>query len=75
MSDSTEVSKQQFIEQIGTLADQMIAMYDRDFAMGALLLAAGFIAQAQQVANEAAPTSEMAQSDPDREAVCAGSAA
>ncbi|NKJ45599.1 hypothetical protein CIC12_02320 [Burkholderia sp. SG-MS1] len=48
MTQNTSVSKEQFIEKVGALADQMIAAYGADFAMGSLILAARFIAQGPQ---------------------------
>ncbi|QIE28186.1 hypothetical protein SBC1_62910 (plasmid) [Caballeronia sp. SBC1] len=39
------LSKDQFFEQLGAIGDEMIAAYGRDFAMGALVLAARFIAE------------------------------
>jgi hypothetical protein len=38
-------SKDQFFERLGALADAMIAAYGKDFAMGAMILAARFIAE------------------------------
>ena len=73
MSDNAEVSKAQFIERIGTLADQMIAECDQDFAMGALLLAAGFIAQSQRAVNEPVSTTSIVPGDPDPDVVCSAS--
>jgi hypothetical protein len=46
-------SKEQFFERLGALSDDMIAAHGRDFAMGALILAARFIAQGQPVAEAA----------------------
>jgi hypothetical protein len=39
------LSKDQFFEQLGAIGDAMIAAYGNDFAMGALILAARFIAE------------------------------
>ena len=44
MSDE-RLSKDQFFERLGALADAMIAAYGKDFAMGALILAARFVAE------------------------------
>lgn len=44
-----EVSKDRFFEQLGLLADEMIAAHGKDFAMGALVLAARFIAEGKPV--------------------------
>lgn len=38
-------SRDQFFERLGALADAMIAAYGKDFAMGAMILAARFIAE------------------------------
>lgn len=38
-------SKDIFFAQLARLSDEMIAAYDKDFAMGALVLAARFIAE------------------------------
>jgi len=39
------VSKDRFFEQVGVLAEEMIAGHGKDFAMGTLVLAARFIAE------------------------------
>ena len=44
MSDEQE-SKDRFFERLGLLAEEMIAAHGGDFAMGALVLAARFIAE------------------------------
>ena len=38
-------SKDQFFERVGQLADEMITVHGKDFAMGTLVLAARFIAE------------------------------
>ena len=38
-------SKDHFFERLGATADEMVAAYGKDFAMGALVLAARFIAE------------------------------
>jgi hypothetical protein len=48
MKHETTPAKEEFIERVGALADQMIAAYGKDFAMGALIIAARFIAQGQE---------------------------
>jgi len=40
-----DVSKDAFFERLGRLAEEMIAAHGRDFTMGALVLAARFIAE------------------------------
>jgi hypothetical protein len=49
MSDAPP--KESFFERLGALSDEMIAAYGRDFTMGALIIAARFIAQGQPVAS------------------------
>jgi hypothetical protein len=44
MSDE-HFSKDQFFERLGALADAMTAAYGKDFAMGAMILAARFVAE------------------------------
>ena len=44
MSSET-ASKDHFFERLGLLADEMIAVHGKDFAMGTLVLAARFIAE------------------------------
>lgn len=39
------LSKDYFFAELARLSDEMIAAYDKDFAMGALVLAARFIAE------------------------------
>jgi hypothetical protein len=41
-------SKDEFFAQLARISDEMIAAYDKDFAMGALVLAARFIAEGQK---------------------------
>lgn len=38
-------SKDFFFAQLAKISDEMIAAYDKDFAMGALVLAARFVAE------------------------------
>jgi hypothetical protein len=40
-----ETSKDRFFERVGALAEEMIAAYGKDFAMGTLVLAARFIVE------------------------------
>ena len=42
-------SKNAFLERVGALADEMIAAYGADFAMGALIITARFIAEGKPV--------------------------
>lgn len=44
MSDE-QISKDQFFNEIGTIAEAMIAAHGKDFAMGVLVLAARWIAE------------------------------
>ena len=48
MSDEAS-SKDRFFERLGLLAEEMIAAHDKDFTMGALVLAARFIAEGKPV--------------------------
>ena len=43
-------SKDAFFERIGALAEEMIAAHGKDFTMGALVLAARFIAEGKPLA-------------------------
>ena len=45
-------SKEQFFEQLGAIADAMIAAYGKDFAMGALVLTARFVAEGESAEGE-----------------------
>jgi hypothetical protein len=47
-------SKDEFFARLARISDEMIAAYDKDFAMGALVLAARFIAEGEKRANNAA---------------------
>jgi hypothetical protein len=49
-------SKDEFFAQLARISDEMIAAYDKDFAMGALVLAARFIAESGTRANTPAAT-------------------
>ena len=40
-------TKDSFFAQLALISDQMVAAYDKDFAMGALVLAARFIAEGE----------------------------
>ena len=53
MSDDIP-SKDDFFEQLGRISDAMIAAYGKDFAMGALVLAARYIAEGESRARAAA---------------------
>ena len=58
-SDTT--SKDHFFAQLASLSDAMIAAHGKDFAMGAMVLAARFIAEGEareRAAVEAAKTPE-----------------
>lgn len=46
MSDATK-DKDHYFAQLARIADEMTAAYGRDFAMGALVLAARFIAEGE----------------------------
>jgi hypothetical protein len=51
-------SKDAFFGKIAQISDAMIAAHGRDFAMGALILAARFIADRQPLSNRTARTDE-----------------
>ena len=42
MSDPDSVSKDAFFEKLATISNAMVAAHGKDFAMGALVLAAGY---------------------------------
>ena len=43
-------SKDRMFERLGTLAEEMIALHGKDFTMGALIIAARFIAEGKPLA-------------------------
>ncbi|HQS31623.1 MAG: hypothetical protein B7X59_02960 [Polaromonas sp. 39-63-203] len=51
-------SKDIFFSQLARLSDEMIAAYDKDFAMGALVLAARFIAERDRAAADAGSSAD-----------------
>jgi len=51
-------SKDIFFAQLARLSDEMIAAYDKDFAMGALVLAARFIAERDRTDAETGSSSD-----------------
>ena len=56
---SDEMSKDRFFQQLGLLAEDMIAAHGKDFTMGALVLAARFIAEGKPLGTR--PTDATAQ--------------
>ena len=60
MSDPDTASKDAFFEQLATLSNAMVAAHGKDFAMGALVLAARFIAEAEARQRSAADSSAAA---------------
>ena len=50
MTTQEDSSKDRFFEQVGQLAEEMIAAHGKDFAMGTLVLAARFIAEGKPLA-------------------------
>ena len=58
MSDESS-SKDGFFERLGLLSDEMIEAHGKDFTMGALVLAARFIAEGKPVGRR--PVGETAQ--------------
>ena len=57
MSDDSS-SKDRFFEQLGILSEQMIEAHGKDFTMGALVLAARFIAEGKPVGRRPAGETE-----------------
>ena len=51
-------SKDIFFAQLARLSDEMIAAYDKDFAMGALVLAARFIAERDRTESDAGSSTD-----------------
>ncbi len=49
-------SKDAFFRRIGAIAEEMIALHGKDFAMGTLILAARFIAEGKPLATQAHET-------------------
>jgi len=47
MSDDETTSKDRFFQQLAQISDAMTAAHGKDFAMGALVLAARFIAESE----------------------------
>jgi hypothetical protein len=45
MSNDDDASKDLFFQEVGAIADRMIAAHGKDFAMGTLVLAARWIAE------------------------------
>jgi len=43
--NSGRTSKEQFFERLGAMADEMNEAYGKDFALGALILTARFVAE------------------------------
>lgn len=56
MSDDA-TSKDKFFERVGHLAEEMIAVHGKDFAMGTLVLAARFIAEGKPLSGRPDPKS------------------
>ena len=42
-----QLTKDQFFERLGAIGDEMTAAYGKDFAMGALVLTARFVAEGE----------------------------
>lgn len=51
MTTDEDASKDQFFQQVGAIADRMIAAHGKDFAMGTLVLAARWIAENKKFAD------------------------
>lgn len=65
MSEQEQSSKDEFFKQLAQVSDAMIAAHGKDFAMGALVLAARFIAerQSREAASAEAPNSPTTPAD------------
>jgi hypothetical protein len=48
-----EASKDVYFQRLGALAEEMIALHGKDFTMGALVLAARFIAEGKPLVKPA----------------------
>jgi hypothetical protein len=57
MTDEQE-SKDRFFERLGRIADEMAAAHGKDFAMGALVLAARWLAENRTGSARPAPTQQ-----------------
>ena len=58
MNPVDTVSKDGFFQQLAAISDAMSAAHGKDFAMGALVLAARFIAEGEARARAAAEASQ-----------------
>ena len=59
MSDPDTTSKDAFFEQLAAISNAMVTAHGKDFAMGALVLAARFIAEAEARQRAAVDTSSL----------------
>lgn len=50
-----DTSKDKFFDRVGRLAEEMITVHGKDFAMGTLVLAARFIAEGKPLSGTAGP--------------------
>ena len=57
-------SKDLFFAQLARISDEMIAAYDKDFAMGALVLAARFIAERDRTEADAGSSADQTSTAP-----------
>lgn len=64
MNDDETTSKDRFFQQIAQLSDAMIAAHGKDFAMGALVLAARFIAERERRAPPSAEVQNLSTATP-----------
>ena len=60
MSDNESASKDAFFQQLASIANEMTAAHGKDFAMGALVLAARFLAESEARERAAAEASASA---------------
>ena len=54
--NAEDTSKDRLFERLGLLAEEMIAAHGKDFAMGALVLAARFIAEGKPLGRRPSPS-------------------
>ena len=67
MSDHDTASKDAFFQQLADISNAMSAAHGKDFAMGALVLAARFIAESEARERAAAsPAASAASQEPSR---------
>ena len=73
MSEDDSSSKDRFFQQLAQISEEMIAAHGKDFAMGALVLAARFIAEGEARARVAAEAASQAATKGSEKAATKGS--